>query len=232
MGHWLRLVRAGALGAAAVTLAIAGSAASADVMHEDRANAAVTQARTGNYPYASAVCEFAAAGGPYCANPADPAGDLYDWGYWQDGVFDFADRWGYEYRNCTSYVAWRLAASHVNAKLFRDLGNAAEWLGGVRDKAGVVINHTPSAGSVAVWESGLYGHVAWVDSVRHGTVTVSDYNYAGTGSYAERRLDRADGPLAYIHFPRQHVGAMPKQKQKPKPEPKQEPQPKHSAPRP
>ena len=207
MRHRLRLVRAGALGVAAVTLAIAGSTASADVMHVDRANAAVARARTGNYPYADAVCEFAAAGGPYCANPGNPAGDLYDWGYWRNGVFDFGDRWGYEYRNCTSYVAWRLAAAGVDAKFFRDLGNAAQWLGAVRGEAGVVINHTPSAGAVAVWEYGAYGHVAWVDSVRHGTVTVSDYNYAGTGTYAERRLDHADGPLAYIHFPRQHASA-------------------------
>jgi surface antigen len=119
--------------------------------------------------------------------------------------FDFADRWGYEYRNCTSYVAWRLAAADVNAKLFRDLGNAAQWLGAVRGEAGVVINHTPSADAVAVWEYGAYGHVAWVDSVRRGTVTVSDYNYGGTGAYAERRLGRTNGPVAYIHFPRQHT---------------------------
>jgi surface antigen len=207
MGHRLRLVRAGALGVAAATLAIAGSTASADVRHVDRANVAVARARTGDYPYANAVCEFAAAGGSYCANPDNPAGDLYDWGYWRGGVFDFADRWGYEYRNCTSYVAWRLAAAGVSGRLFRDLGNAAQWLGAVRGEAGVVINHTPSADAVAVWEYGAYGHVAWVDSVRHGTVTVSDYNYAGTGAFAERQLNRADGPLAYIHFPRPRTRA-------------------------
>jgi hypothetical protein len=36
-------------------------------------------------------------------------------------------------------------------------------------------------------------------------VTVFDYNYTGTGAYAGRRLDRADGPLAYIHFPHRHA---------------------------
>jgi surface antigen len=199
MRHRLRLVRAGALGVAAVTLAIAGSTASADVMHVDRANAAVARARTGNYPYADAVCEFAAAGGPYCANPGNPAGDLYDWGYWRNGVFDFGDRWGYEYRNCTSYVAWRLARAGVPAALFTNLGDASRWIANVRGEPGVSVNRTPSPGAVAAWDVQGVGHVAWVVSVRGSTVTVADYNHAGTGSYEEHVI--GSRPTGYIHFP-------------------------------
>lgn len=194
--------------AAALTLAFAGStASSANVIGVDGSAVAHAASVNGQYPYASAVCEFGSAGGPYCANPKDPQGDLFDWGYWRGGIFDFADQWGYEYRNCTSYVAWRLAAANVNASLFRDLGNAAQWPGAVKGKAGVVINHTPSRGAVAVWESGIYGHVALVDSVSRGAVVVSDYNYVGTGAYAQHTLGLADGPVAYIHFPRQTYSA-------------------------
>ncbi|MGH3170257.1 MAG: CHAP domain-containing protein [Trebonia sp.] len=193
MGDRLRRIGSRVLGAVALTVAFAGSTAPADAIHVGSGNR--------QYAYATAVCEFGQPGGRYCADPRDPRDDLYDWGYWRGGVFDFADQWGYEYRNCTSYVAWRLAAAGVNTGLFRDLGNAAQWLSAVSGEAGVVINHTSSPGAVAVWESGTYGHVAWVDSVSGSSVIVSDYNYAGTGAYARRRLGRADGPAAYIHFP-------------------------------
>jgi surface antigen len=157
------------------------------------------------YPYASASCEFGAAGGPHCANPRDP-GDLYDWGYagTAGGHFRPSDPWGYEYRNCTSYVAWRLARAGVRVSLFRDLGNASQWIASVARERGVVVNRIPSPGTVAVWVvSAGVGHVAWVDSVRPAatgvTVTVSDYNYARTGAYATHVVTTP--PTGYIHFP-------------------------------
>jgi surface antigen len=162
------------------------------------------------YPYASATCKFGAAGGPHCANPRDP-GDLYDWGYAgpAGGHFQPSDPWGYEYRNCTSYVAWRLARARVPVSLFRDLGNASQWIAGVVRERGAVVNRIPSPGAVAVWVvSAGVGHVAWVDSVRPAatgmTVTVSDYNYAGTGAFATHVV--TSPPSGYIHFPR---GATP-----------------------
>ncbi|HEY6787287.1 MAG TPA: CHAP domain-containing protein, partial [Trebonia sp.] len=157
------------------------------------------------YPYAGATCEFGAAGGPQCVNPRD-SGDLYDWGYAGPAGQPFrpSDPWGYEYRNCTSYVAWRLARAGVPASLFRDLGNASQWIADVAGKQGVVVNRVPAPGAIAVWVvSAGVGHVAWADSVRPGatgvTVTVSDYNYDGTGTFATHVL--ASPPTAYIHFP-------------------------------
>jgi surface antigen len=154
----------------------------------------------GGYPYAAATCEFGAAGGPDCANPGDP-GDRYDWGAGSEGQFRPSDQWGYEYRNCTSYVAWRLAQAGVSAALFRDLGDAGKWLAGVAGEAGVTVSTAPSPGAVAVWvvSSGT-GHVAWVDSVGGGRVIVSDYNYAGTGVFATHGVTVP--PAGYIHFPR------------------------------
>jgi len=163
------------------------------------------------YPYASATCEFGSAGGPHCTNPRN-SGDLYDWGYAGTAgqPFQPSDPWGYEYRNCTSYVAWRLTQAGVPVSLFRDLGNASQWIVRVAGKRGVVVNQTPSPGAVAVWvvSSGV-GHVAWVDSARPGvagvTVTVSDYNYDGTGAFDTHAVTTP--PSAYIHFPR---GATPR----------------------
>jgi surface antigen len=130
---------------------------------------------------------------------------LYDWGYGGTSGQPFrpSDPWGYEYRNCTSYVAWRLARARVPASLFRDLGNATQWIAGVAGKRGVVVNRVPAPGAIAVWVvSAGVGHVAWVDAARPGptgvTVTVSDYNYDGTGALATHVV--TSPPTAYIHF--------------------------------
>jgi surface antigen len=155
---------------------------------------------SGGYPYAGATCEFGAAGGPDCANPGD-SGDRYDWGAGSAGQFQPSDQWGYEYRNCTSYVAWRLAQAGVSAALFRDLGDATKWLTGVAGEPGVAVSQVPSPGAVAVWVvSAGTGHVAWVDSVAGGRVIVSDYNYAGTGVFATHEVTVP--PVGYIRFPR------------------------------
>jgi len=162
-------------------------------------------ALAGGYPYASATCQFGAAGGPDCANPRDP-GDLYNWGAHRGGEFRPSDQWGYEYRNCTSYVAWRLARAGVSATLFRDLGDATKWLSGVAGEPGVTVGQVPSPGAVAVWVvSAGTGHVAWVDSVQGGRVTVSDYNYAGTGAFATHEVTVP--PAGYIRFPRDQRSA-------------------------
>ncbi|HEX6452703.1 MAG TPA: CHAP domain-containing protein [Trebonia sp.] len=160
--------------------------------------AAANIARTG-YPYASAVCEFGAAGGPDCVNPRN-GDDMYDWGYWRSRSFGASDPWGYEYRNCTSYVAWRLTRAGVPTALFTDLGDASHWIANVRGEPGVAVNDTPSPGAVAAWDWQGVGHVAWVVSVRGSTVTVADYNHAGTGAYDEHVI--GSRPTGYIHFPR------------------------------
>ena len=153
---------------------------------------------TGGYPYANAVCEFGAAGGAHCTNPKN-AKDLYDWGYWSGSTFRFYDQWGYEYRNCTSYVAWRLSSAGVKASLFSHLGNADTWIRYTSGKPGVTINHTASPGAVAVWNSPGVGHVAWVESTSGGKIIVSDYNYAETGVYGKHAIGTT--PTEYIHFP-------------------------------
>jgi surface antigen len=128
---------------------------------------------------------------------------LYNWGYRDSpaGEFRPSDPWGYEYRNCTSYVAWRLSRAGVPADLFTGLGNASQWIASVAGEPGVVVNLVPAPGAIAVWvvSTGV-GHVAWVDSLPDGgaAVIVSDYNYAGTGVYATHLV--TSPPTRYIHF--------------------------------
>lgn len=163
------------------------------------AAASTTSASSAAYPYAKAVCEFGRRGGPECVNPRNSQ-DAYDWGYWKGRQFRPGDPWGYQYRNCTSYVAWRLARAGVPASLFTDLGNASNWIGEVRGEKGVSVSRTPSPGAIAAWDVAGVGHVAWVAAVRGSRVTVEDYNYAGTGVYA-RHVIRLR-PSGYIRFPR------------------------------
>lgn len=151
------------------------------------------------YPYGKAACEFGRRGGADCVNPHD-SGDAYDWGYWKHGTFQASDPWGYAYRNCTSYVAWRLSRAGVPAALYANLGDASRWIAGVQGERGVVVNHRPSPGAVATWDLSGVGHVAWVVSARGSRVTVSDFNYAGTGSYDRHVIGLR--PTGYIHFPR------------------------------
>lgn len=136
---------------------------------------------TGGYPHWDMPCEHF----PYettgkCGN--------YDWGPVRDGAQSttFSPR-GYGYRNCTDYVAWKLTSQGVAASDVRGLGNGGQWYDRApTDKRSL----TPEAGSAAVKlpsSTNPWGHVAYVESVNpDGTITVSEYNHAGTGAYGTR----------------------------------------------
>jgi hypothetical protein len=56
-------------------------------------------------------------------------------------------------------------------------------------------------GAVAYWESGRFGHVAWVRSFTSSTVTIEEYNYLVYGGYSTRTLTRgaSNYPTGFIH---------------------------------
>jgi surface antigen len=138
-----------------------------------------------NYPWPTAPCAFGGAGGAHCTNPAD-SGDSYDW-YWDEngnGRLDGScstrpysgecfDQWGYEYRNCTSYVAWRLSRNGYTMPF--GIGNANAWDDYFRNH-NVTVNDSPAVGAIAQTDAGGFGHVAYVESYTTTTVTVSEYN--------------------------------------------------------
>lgn len=88
------------------------------------------------------------------------------------------DEWGYCYRQCTSYVAWRLAGDPRNTINYSYLGNAYNWF----NKGRTVAANDIQYGDVIVRDympSRPWGHVMYVESVSNGTVYYTDYNGIG-----------------------------------------------------
>ena len=149
---------------------------------------------TGGYPWASATCQTSPLtynGVQYCRND--------NWVY-RGGLFD---TWGYNYRNCTSWVAWRLATNN-GYTMPHAIGDASAW-GSYFTAHGHAPNRQPAPGAIA-WEPGG-DHVAYVESVSpdRSHVTISEYNEAyypgqpttGDGLYDTRTVP--GGSFEYIH---------------------------------
>lgn len=120
---------------------------------------------TGGYPYAS----FNGPG----TNGATST--------WTDAQGGTQSLYGYSYRNCTDYVAWKLRSLGVPDSRTRGLGNADTWLANATAR-GLEVSERPSVGTVAVSTN----HVAYVEAVDGNQITVSEYNYATKGSFSKR----------------------------------------------
>jgi surface antigen len=114
----------------------------------------------------------------------------------------YGDPWGFALRNCTSFVAWRLRMTNGFADFQNHYGgvhwgNAADW-----DEAatalGYLADDVPAVGAVAQTDHGSVGHVAWVEAVGAGTVTVEEYNYAVAGGYDVRTVPTSS--FRYLHL--------------------------------
>lgn len=112
-------------------------------------------------------------------------------------------QYGFSYRNCTDYVAWRINSLGVALKNSMGsgnggakFGNANHWDDYARGTLGWTVMQTPAPRSIGVSEAG-YGHVAFVESVNaDGSVNVSQYNgYTGMFSTSTERFER------YIYVP-------------------------------
>jgi surface antigen len=155
-----------------------------------------TTSSTGGYPFTSAKCTdqtYVYNGVQYCQ------GD--NWAY--NGSLWDAKYGGYGYRNCTDWVAYRVA-THNGRPVPKGMHDASNW--GPYFKAhGYTPNSTPKVGSIA-WESGG-NHVAYVEVVySNGTVKISEYNEHyrpgyptwGNGQYDTRTV--SSGTFKYIHW--------------------------------
>lgn len=145
-------------------------------------------ADTGDYPYAS-----------YNGPGTDPSQS-----WWTNSTGGGYSGYGYAYRNCTDYVAWKLQSLGVADVKTRGLGNGNEWASKAAGRSGVTVNDTPAYGAAAVQTSGTYGHVAFVQSVNtDGTITVSEYNHGWPldGNYGTRTgTVGALGFVKFVHF--------------------------------
>ena len=114
------------------------------------------------------------------------------------GYGDDIDPWGYCYRQCTSFAAWRLYSAGKTPP--KGYGNAENWDNAARAE-GLSTGKTPKVGAIAVWD-GFEGHVAYVEEVMGGgRVRISEYNAvpALQGKYSQRII-YSDDPAAYIYF--------------------------------
>lgn len=100
------------------------------------------------------------------------------------------DGYGYGCRQCTSYVAWRVAQE--TGRYYQNWGNGGSFANSAINAGYQNLGRNPQPGSLAVmW--GNPGHVAWVEGVSaDGTqVTISQYNWnygAGWGMYSVMTL--------------------------------------------
>jgi surface antigen len=118
---------------------------------------------------------------------------------------EYVGHWGmYGGHNCTNYVAYMLGRAGV-AQPDYGLGNAADW-GPAAAAHGVDVDGVPSVGAVAWWSGGAgglswAGHVAWVEQVTPGSITISEDNYPG-GPFDWRVIPVGSPgwPTGFLHF--------------------------------
>lgn len=130
-------------------------------------------------------------------------GDDYPGEYKNAALDAVVDRWNFYNRECTSFVAWCLN-SRNGVAFTNQYGGVSRWghaktWGTVAQGLGIPVNSTPAVGAVAWWNSGTYGHVAWVSSVNGNSVTIEEYNYQYAGSFGSRVIDSWN-PTGFIHI--------------------------------
>jgi 5-hydroxyisourate hydrolase-like protein (transthyretin family) len=92
-------------------------------------------------------------------------------------------------------VAWKLSQNGYTMP--PRAGNANNWDDFFRAR-GVVVNGTPAVGAIAQTDAGRYGHVAYVEAVGKGTVTLSEYNVPFPyGAFHTRTVPTSS--FVYIH---------------------------------
>jgi surface antigen len=111
--------------------------------------------------------------------------------------------------NCTNYVAFTESTFGVLTPSY-SLGNAYEWAAAA-SAHGVLVNHTPTVGAVAVWYGDMdySGHVAIVEAVGPNVsyVVISQQHMITADGYDWVRIypdvsknQWQDWPNAFIHF--------------------------------
>lgn len=211
---------------------VTGSVVTTEVIHPQIAAAADTD----TYPWSNAPCEFGSAGGASCTNPNNKS-DLYDWFNSSNGKFSgngcgssspssiCFDNYGYEYRNCTSFVAQKIS-QEFNGMNISGWGNAANWAAAAqKDKYSLDPVNAPQDGDIAVWGNEVadgFGHVAYVASVTNGVATFDEYNVQGAGTYdngytSANHPGPKTAPDWYIHVgtPADETGSQPPQPPQP-----------------
>jgi len=157
---------------------------------------------SGGYPWASARCVYTDNDDGPCRHPTDSLGD-YEW-YADNNTNDRKDPWGYYYRNCTSYVAWRSAQLGFSLDMDgpdrRSLGDGGSWADNASRYGELSTGTTARVGSFAVFKIGNFGHVAFVEKIQGNEILISEYNLVADGVYSERWVS-VHQPTSYVYTP-------------------------------
>jgi surface antigen len=109
------------------------------------------------------------------------------------------DPWRFYFRECTSFVAFRLNKVMRFSNTMRGgrFSNGKNWDDNAR-RLGYRVDTNATVGSVMVRNSGRFGHVAIVAKVQPGRVYVEQYNAGGTHRYSQKWVTRSG--KVFIHF--------------------------------
>lgn len=107
------------------------------------------------------------------------------------------DDWRLFVKQCTSFTAYRLSSAN-GFELPPAYGNAGQW-GYRAQREGYRVDKNPAIGSVAWWDDGGYGHVAWVSNILGSNVEIEEYNYNWSESYNKRTV-AISSVSGFIHF--------------------------------
>lgn len=153
----------------------------------------VSTGGSGGYPWSGARCVATDQVSGNCPN--------FEW-YVGDDKSDRRDTWGYYYRNCTSYVAWKSAQKGLKLSGKGSMGNGGQWAANAH-RYGLKTGDTPKRGAFAVWETGGFGHVAYVEDVEGNNVIVSEYNFVADGEFSIRQVTKNSpgAPTKYVYTP-------------------------------
>jgi len=145
-----------------------------------------------SYPYRNAVC----------VGTGRVDGPCYDF-VWQMPDGRVIDEWTYYMRNCTSYVAFRIAGNGHSSAV-RWLGNGGQWYSRAAAK-GIAVGQTPRVGAAVSFNfrGSPYGHVAYVEEVYGGgsQFKISEYNMRLDGTYTSRIINTSDPTVTgFVYF--------------------------------
>ncbi|MFN2467721.1 MAG: choice-of-anchor D domain-containing protein [Gaiellaceae bacterium] len=133
----------------------------------------------------------------YLCGPASDYSCLAGTGYTGQSVWG---SWGPGH-NCVSYAAYRLQQNGASKPWGPQIGNGSDWDEKAR-AAGVPVDRNPVVGSIAQWDSGFGGHVAYVEVVASSYIEISEDSYVSdtSGYSSRRRLDRSGATFAAAEF--------------------------------
>lgn len=140
-------------------------------------------------------------------NIGDMHGDPGNGGYpsiWANAPQDsMIDSWGMYNRECVSYTAFKVHQDYMAGRNNRDMpywggiGNANQWDDNAR-AMGIPVDGNPTPGSIAISNSGYWGHAMYVAAVDGNRIYIQQYNASFTGQYSEGW--RYTTGLVFLHF--------------------------------